>query len=116
MRAATEKFRSEMDVLGKFIADACMVDDKAEAGSSVLFAAFVEWAKVNNERGPTQKAFGTQLGERGFDATRDTRTGRSVGRGQRLLEDVAIGGTDIAREPVTGATSKTPSTERPRVA
>lgn len=84
VRVATENYRSEMDVLGKFIAEKCIVDEHAVEGATPLFTAFTEWAKANNEKETSQTAFGTALGERGFENKRDTKTGRSVWLGLRL--------------------------------
>jgi P4 family phage/plasmid primase-like protien len=106
VRVATEQFRSDMDVLGKFIADCCIVEGGAEEGATPLFESFIRWAETNNERELSQTVFGTQLGERGFANKRDSKTGRKAWAGLRLREGVSLGqpgATDTCVEDVSDA-------------
>ena len=106
VRIATDQFRSEMDVLGKFISDCCVLDDKAEEGLTTLFTTFVEWAEANNEREVSQTAFSTQLGERGFTSKRDSKTGRMGWRGLRLRDGVSPSQATAPDEYTEGVTSE----------
>src|SRR5215211_653604 len=66
VRAATEGYRSEMDVLAAFIEDRCVVHPKASAGATPLYNAYKEWCGEGGEDAISQRKFGRQLGERGF--------------------------------------------------
>lgn len=67
---ATEAYRQEMDVLGAFIADRCVLGPTFRSTASELYAAFTKWCEQNGEKPPSQKAFGQRLIERGLTPTR----------------------------------------------
>lgn len=64
---ATESYRSEMDVMGRFIAECCVVHQDATAKAGELYRTYVEWCEANGERAESQQTFGTELGERGYE-------------------------------------------------
>jgi putative DNA primase/helicase len=66
VRAATEGYRSEMDVLAAFIEDRCVVDPKASVGATRLYQEYVSWCEDGGEARLTQTKFGLRLKERGF--------------------------------------------------
>ena len=72
VRAATESYRQEMDVLGGFIRDCCVVMDIAQCGATDLYQAYRKWTDENGEYTITQTAFGTRLADRGFQRKRAT--------------------------------------------
>jgi putative DNA primase/helicase len=80
---ATASYREEMDVLGAFLAEACVETPTASAKASALYAAYSDWCERTGERRVPQKAFGQRLGERGF------RPGRRHG-GARWWEGVGL--------------------------
>jgi putative DNA primase/helicase len=63
VKAATEEYRSEQDVLGEFIKECCTTSAGDSARASELFKAFQEYtgSKIS------QTKFGKVLNERGFD-------------------------------------------------
>lgn len=65
--AATGDYRVEMDLLGAFINDECIVTDMAYVGASQLYQSYTRWCDDNGERAVTQMKFGVTLTERGFD-------------------------------------------------
>ena len=69
---ATAAYRDDMDTLGQFIGDACMVGAQYEVTSKVLHAAYVTWCEANSERPLSKRAMGERLKERGFEQTRGT--------------------------------------------
>ncbi|MBN1975953.1 MAG: DNA primase [Anaerolineae bacterium] len=73
VREATKEYRAEMDRLGGFLDDCCVIDDKAQAGASELYLAYSEWCEGNGERAVSGTRFGRQLAERGFDKERTNR-------------------------------------------
>jgi putative DNA primase/helicase len=71
---ATSDYREEMDVLGAFIGDCCIVAERERARAGDLYARFGYWATANGEREvPAQKAFGMRLRERGFTDSRGAK-------------------------------------------
>ena len=67
VREATEGYRSEMDVLAAFIDDRCSVHPKASVGATPLYNAYKDWCAEAGEDAISQRKFGGQIGERGFD-------------------------------------------------
>jgi putative DNA primase/helicase len=64
---ATSSYRAEMDVVGAFIAEECIVMAEAWASAGALYAAYVDWCDVNGERPVSQRRLGMALTERGHD-------------------------------------------------
>jgi putative DNA primase/helicase len=63
--AATQAYRTEMDSLGEFIAERCLIDPKASSPRSALFTAYKDWAeKAGYSKPLTSIGFGRQIGER----------------------------------------------------
>ncbi len=73
VRSATASYRDEMDTLGQFITDNCVVTETASALAGELYNLFGYWCEANGERDHlSQQAFGRRLKERGFTARRLT--------------------------------------------
>jgi putative DNA primase/helicase len=69
--AATEEFRSERDVLGRFLKECTEQQHAHRAGVTATHELFVAWAKASGEQGRhewTPKGLGQALKERGFVA------------------------------------------------
>jgi putative DNA primase/helicase len=66
VQAATAEYRSEMDVIGAWIADRCVQHPNSEGRAGLLYEDFKGWADLNGERLMSSKVFGLKLGERGF--------------------------------------------------
>ena len=65
MKAVAE-YRNEMDVIGTFISDHCVVVEFAKGSSSALYGKYQEWCKETGEYQVSQRKFGLCLTERGF--------------------------------------------------
>lgn len=65
--AATQAYRQEMDTLANFIAECCVIKAGIETRQKRLFDAYQRWCEDNNEYALNARAFGIQLGERGFE-------------------------------------------------
>lgn len=76
VREATEAYRDEMDILGGFIKEYCVVSEKARSGAKELYSGYIKWATENGEKVVSQKEFGTRLGQRGFKNGRMIHGGR----------------------------------------
>jgi putative DNA primase/helicase len=88
VRAATEQYRDDMDLLGGFVADRCVVDASTYASAGALYEAYIAWAHHAGEKPTSRRTFGMALAERGFESDR-TGKGRERGyRGIALKETV----------------------------
>jgi len=84
--AATESYRSEMDIVGGFIADRCVIAGHARAECGALYAAYTGWCEENGEHAVSQRRFGQQLEERGFGRRRSAQ-GKWCRSGIGLLDE-----------------------------
>jgi putative DNA primase/helicase len=85
--AATSMYRDDMDVLGQFIDQCCIVAPDAEIAAGELYGRYKSWAQGRSEYVQTQTAFGSRLSERGFvndRATRGEHRGRTIWHGLAL--------------------------------
>src|SRR5205823_1951941 len=83
---ATQSYRRDMDVLGHWIGDCCVVSATASATSAALYASYAGWCASSGERDPLSKtAFGIALEERGFPSDRGAG-GKRIRRGLALGE------------------------------
>jgi putative DNA primase/helicase len=73
VREATEAYRADMDVLGAFLAEQCVLDVSARTTSAKLYEAYTTWAQQAGEKAVSKKLFGQQLAER------DLKGGRKSG-------------------------------------
>jgi putative DNA primase/helicase len=62
----TKEYRNEMDVLGAFLDECCMVVPQGRVVNGTLYARFKQWADTNEEWVMPQKMFALRLKERGF--------------------------------------------------
>ena len=86
VRAATEVYRSEMDVLARWIDERCVVYEGAWALYSDLYDNYLDWAKKSRETEETMRKFGSRLKERGFEPDKGSR-GVAIRRGIALRHD-----------------------------
>ncbi len=77
--AATNMYRVDMDVFGKFIDECCTVKPDMESLASELYERYKSWAQERGEYAQTQTMFGTRLSDRGFVGGRQT-SGKHRGR------------------------------------
>ena len=82
VREATASYRDEMDVLGGFLTDSCIMGPELTATASLLHTAYLTWCETNGEKPISKTALGLALQERGLTATR-IRQGASVHRAWR---------------------------------
>jgi putative DNA primase/helicase len=65
--AATADYRSEMDELGQYLSDLCVLAEGVTARAADLYKAYTHWAQEMGERRPlNQRRFGLALRERGL--------------------------------------------------
>ena len=83
---ATQKYRDEMDILGGFIAELCILAPGVSGTAAELYKAYTAWADENGEKRPlTQRAFGMSLTERGFERGKGAAN-KGIWRGIGLRE------------------------------
>ena len=95
VRAATGRYRDDMDVLGTFITDCCLLEHTAQASAKDLYDAYKAWGEANGERPISKRAFGLRLAERGLDQFKGTE-------GRRFWLGIGISGASGA----SGASSR----------
>lgn len=83
VRAATNEYRSEQDVIGLFLEERCVLTGNATVASAELFADYRDWCDEQGERPMTAKALGLRLQERG------TRPFKGTG-GQRRWQGIGL--------------------------
>jgi len=98
VQRATGDYRSEMDTLGDFLEDRCVVDPDSSVAFNNLWKAYREWCLDTEEKGESKKQFGMSLTERGFVADKGSR-GVRIRHGLRLKEDFE---PDSGQRSVTG--------------
>jgi len=74
VEAATAGYRAEMDVLGTFIEDCCIVGPEFTAKAADVFKAYKAWCETSGERPSNQRAFGLALSERGIERRKNSST------------------------------------------
>jgi putative DNA primase/helicase len=84
--AATETYRVDMDVVGAFIADCCVLSPHARADCAALYAAYTRWCEESGEFALSQRRFAQQLEERGLPRLRGAQ-GRWYRTGIGLRDD-----------------------------
>jgi len=90
VRVATNQYREDMDVLGGFIAEHCVVGPEASATAAALWERYLAWATQAGERPITRKAFSLALIERSFHPARHGKGRDRVWLGIGLAGQEAI--------------------------
>jgi len=67
VRQATAEYRGEMDVIGAFVAECCIENDRFTAKASTVYAAYSKWCQANGEYAVNQRRFGLAITERGIE-------------------------------------------------
>jgi phage/plasmid-associated DNA primase len=85
VRRATGEYRAEMDVLGAFLKECCKQGADQDEAARDLYRAYKLWCEDGGERPETQRRFGTQLRDRGFERYRGGADGGHRWRRVSLL-------------------------------
>ncbi|WP_245959530.1 phage/plasmid primase, P4 family [Neobacillus piezotolerans] len=70
---ATNSYRDEMDTLGNFITDVCVLHPNVKTLAAELYRQYGYWCQDNGEFEITKQKFNRKLEERGFKKGRDGR-------------------------------------------
>jgi putative DNA primase/helicase len=66
VKDATDAYRQAMDVVGRFIAECCVLIPSTKVDSTALYQAYVKWCADNGETALSQRKLAAQLHERGL--------------------------------------------------
>jgi putative DNA primase/helicase len=89
--AATDKYRSEIDEIGQFLAAATVPNREGSVVSAQLFACYEGWARDMDLRAITRTMFGSELSDRGYRPDKRGRgNDRKVWRTGLTWSDAAI--------------------------
>jgi putative DNA primase/helicase len=67
---ATDEYRGEMDVIGAFIKERCVLGPGCRIRARELFRVYQEWCDENNEHACSERLFGLRLKELGLEQRR----------------------------------------------
>ncbi len=70
VKAATNDYRNEMDDIGTFLEECCILVPSVKVAKADLYDAYKKWCEENGETPLTQKKFGGRLTERGVSEGR----------------------------------------------
>ena len=85
VKAATNDYRNEMDEVGTFLAECCIMQSNVKVNPTDLYDAYKKWCEDTGETVLSQRAFGTRLTERGLKPTQSG--GKRFRDGVGLLEN-----------------------------
>ena len=96
VRAATEEYKREMDVLGDFVADRCVLRHDAVVTVADLWKAYMDWCAENGEKySLSRRNFKVELERRGLEQKRTSvRYWQGIGLLAEGYEDVGGGSND----------------------
>ncbi len=83
--SATDGYRADMDYLGAFLGEVCVLLPQAHTGSTELYNAYCAWSERNKERAMSLRRFSLALSERG-SVQKTLLHGRYIWRGIGLIE------------------------------
>jgi len=69
---ATDEYRAEMDAIGDFLRDRCVMTADVSIKARELFKCYQDWCDDNNERACTERFFGLRLKELGVEQKRSS--------------------------------------------
>jgi len=81
----TAIYRSQMDILGDFLDDCCIIDRTARVAHGDLYQAYEEWCQQNDEEPVTKKMLTVELQSRNFISKRG-HAGKKVWHGLTLKD------------------------------
>jgi putative DNA primase/helicase len=72
VKGATDDYRSEMDILGDFLEDCCVLDPSEEVITNDLYSTYEDWCDTNGEKAMCNRIFSSRLKDRGFQRIQKT--------------------------------------------
>jgi putative DNA primase/helicase len=81
--AAKEAWHSEMDQIGRFLGERCIVADACRVLAATLYAEYRNWAEATGEHLASSTAFGIKITDRRFEKSHSVRGTVYLGLGIR---------------------------------
>jgi P4 family phage/plasmid primase-like protien len=81
VQEATEGYRSEMDTIGAFLGECCVVNARAYTSAGDLYAAYTAWCERSGERTLAKQVLGVELEKRGYRSVRTMKGFKREGIG-----------------------------------
>lgn len=100
VEAATTQYRHDMDAIGLFLEECCVVVNHARVECKALYVAYSTWCEEANERTLSQRRFGQTIEERGFPRERGTH-GTWYRAGLGLLDAHTLSANAVVTPRVT---------------
>ena len=66
VKAITDEYKNDQDILGNFIKDCCALGDRNSAPAGELYKVYETWCEQNSEEAVKKRTFGTILKEKGL--------------------------------------------------
>ncbi len=102
VRQATDMYRAEQDVVGRFLDECTVRVPSAWVEASDLYAAYKEWCSTNGEKEKSGTWFGRRITDMGFTRGKEPRTRRTIYEGLGLISQ------RDGEEPASSATATKP--------
>ena len=87
VKAATDDYRAEQDVIAAFLNDYCVLDPTAKTPIKTVYKVYTQWCEENGEKPLSQRELGAQLVERGCQRARGSK-GMRIWTGIGLAEGI----------------------------
>lgn len=94
VRAATDEYQDEMNTLGQFLDECCVIAKGSSVTNKDLRGVYQIWCNENEEKPKSQTSFSTWLRGQGFSSSRGGKKGGTVWRGLKVREE-AVPVSDI---------------------
>lgn len=85
VKQATQGYKNEMDILGQFITDHCVIRVGARCSVKDLYEHYKDWCKETGEYELSQRKFNRRIEERGFLKKRSGKAGNTEFHGIGIL-------------------------------
>jgi len=83
VKISTAKYREEMDLIGQFFSDCCILMPNLQTTSADLYEKYKDWCEKNGNRPQSKRNFGMKLAERGLKIHRSTN-------GKRIWKKIGL--------------------------
>ncbi|MBZ0104613.1 MAG: DUF5906 domain-containing protein [Sulfuricella denitrificans] len=103
--AATEEYKNEMDLIGKWLEECCIVTTHATAKASSLYNSYKQWVEDNGGYPISGTKFGLKMGERGF---KKEKSGTMTYYGVGILEGSDRWESNSGTRPYSSFTNASP--------
>lgn len=72
VRNATIDYQGDMDTIGAFISECCILTPEVKAKASDIYSAYKEWCATGGEYALSQRSFGLRLTEKGLERVKSS--------------------------------------------